>query len=201
VAIKKGLFASIFIITLIAACSDSPEPVKVTSVFEQAGTPVNIETTTESTDQPTSQPTLTPVIKIIDDHFEPTATPDPRTAFTGYLTDDIPTIDPQIAEDNVSFNYIENLFVQLTNYDPNTSEIVPEAAASWEISQDGRLYTFHLPTDMPWVYHNPVTEETTQEADKEGNPRFVTAQDFVYGILLQTCSISRTASCHIGRKR
>jgi oligopeptide transport system substrate-binding protein len=102
--------------------------------------------------------------------------------FDGYSTTDIPGLDPQTGEDVVSINYIENLFVNLTNYDLETSEVVPEAATSWDISDDGLLYTFHLRTDIPWVKHNPITGETVQEVDGDGNPRFVTAQDFVYGI-------------------
>jgi oligopeptide transport system substrate-binding protein len=99
-----------------------------------------------------------------------------------YDTSDIPTLDPQVAEDATSINYIENLFVHLTNYDLETSEVVPEAATSWEISEDGLVYTFDIRTDIPWVRHNPVTGETVQEVDEEGNPRFVTAYDFAYGI-------------------
>src|SRR5690554_2077078 len=45
--------------------------------------------------------------------------------FDAYSTTDIPTLDPQIGEDEISINYIENLFVQLTNYDTVTAEIVP----------------------------------------------------------------------------
>lgn len=95
---------------------------------------------------------------------------------------DIPTLDPQLGEDVVSINYIENLFVHLTNYDLVTADIVPEAATSWEVSDDGLVYTFNLRTDIPWVKHNPETGEVLQEVDPEGNPRFVTANDFVYAI-------------------
>ncbi len=102
--------------------------------------------------------------------------------FDSYSTTDIPTLDPQVAEDVVSITYIENMFVNLTNVDLETTEVVPEAATSWEISDDGLVYTFHLRTDIPWVKHNPVTGETVQEVDADGNPRFVTANDFVYGI-------------------
>ena len=115
-----------------------------------------------------------------------TATPEPAAAepitFDGYSTTDIPTADPQIAEDVVSITYIENLFVHLTNYDLETADIVPEAATSWDASDDGLTYTFTIRTDIPWVYHNPATGETTQVLDDEGNPLFVTAGDFVYGI-------------------
>ncbi len=103
-------------------------------------------------------------------------------AFEGYSTSDIPTLDPQIASDVFSIDIIENLFVHLTNYELETAEIVPEAATSWEISDDGQIYTFNIRTDIPWVKHNPVTGETIQEVDEEGNPRFVTADDFEYGI-------------------
>jgi oligopeptide transport system substrate-binding protein len=102
--------------------------------------------------------------------------------FSGYDTSDIPTLDPQIGEDVTSITYIENLFVHLANYDLETTEIVPEAATAWTISEDGLEYTFTIRTDIPWVKHNPVTGETVQEVDEEGNPRFVTANDFVYGI-------------------
>jgi len=118
---------------------------------------------------------------------EPMADMGPIT-FAGYDTSDIPGLDPQIAEDVTSINYIENLFVHLTNYDLDTAEIVPEAATSWDISDDGLTYTFYLRTDIPWVYHNPVTGETTQvervidEETGETAPAFLTAGDFVNGI-------------------
>ncbi len=102
--------------------------------------------------------------------------------FNGWSKDDIPTLDPQMAEDGISIDAIENLFVQLTNYDLETAEIVPEAATRWEISDDGLIYTFDIRTDIPWVKHDPATDKTTQEVDERGNPRFVTAHDFVYAI-------------------
>lgn len=105
-----------------------------------------------------------------------------QVTFDGYSTTDIPTLDPQLAEDVVSINYIENLFVHLTNYDLETAEVVGEAATDWTVSDDGLTYTFNIRTDIPWVKHNPVTGETIQEEDADGNPRFVTADDFVYGI-------------------
>lgn len=110
-----------------------------------------------------------------------TSAMEPVTYYT-YQTTDIPTLDPQVAEDVVGVDMIETLFVQLTNYDQVTSEVVPEAATSWQVSEDGLTYTFTLREDIPWVYHNPGTGETTQVVDEEGNPRFVTAEDFAYGI-------------------
>jgi oligopeptide transport system substrate-binding protein len=102
--------------------------------------------------------------------------------FNGWDTSDIPSLDPQLAEDVTSINYIESLFVHLTNYDLVTADIVPEAATAWSTSEDGLTYTFTIRTDIPWVKHNPETGEVKQEVDADGNPRFVTANDFVYGI-------------------
>lgn len=129
--------------------------------------------------------------------FPPTITPAPTPSTTptptppvvigpityyGYLISDIPTLDPQVAEDLDSRTMVENLFMQLTAYDPVTQKIAPEMATAWEISGDVMVYTFTLRTDIPWVYHNPVTGETVQVTDEAGQPRFVTATDFVYGI-------------------
>ncbi len=123
------------------------------------------------------------VTEVVEKQVEVTPTPPPEpVTLRFYSTTDIPTLDPQVAEDVVSINMIESLFVHLTNYDLETAEIIPETATSWDISDDGLTYTFHLRTDIPWVKHNPVTGETVQEVDDDGNPRFVTANDFVYGI-------------------
>lgn len=98
------------------------------------------------------------------------------------LTADVPTLDPPKAEDADSVDYIENLFVNLTNFDPLLNEVIPEAATGWQIRADGLVYTFTLRTDIPWVKHDQMTGLTTQVVDGNNNPRFVTADDFVYGI-------------------
>jgi oligopeptide transport system substrate-binding protein len=168
-------FFTIFALLVIAsmvltACGGAkPEPT-------EAPAPTEASAPTEAP-PPTAVPTEAP--------------PEPMTAsvnmdnpvtYNGYSTTEIPTLDPQMAEDVVSITYIENIFVQLTNVDLETTEIVPEAATSWDVSDDGLVYTFHLRDDIPWVHYDAATGVVTQEADEEGLPRFVTAQDFVYGI-------------------
>jgi len=102
--------------------------------------------------------------------------------FRGYSTTNLRTMDPQLGEDGLSIDFIEQLFVNLTNFNLDTAEIVPEAASSWDISVDGLTYTFTIRSDIPWVKYNTLTGETTQEVDGDGHPRFVTAYDFAYGI-------------------
>lgn len=173
---KTGLFIAIvaFMAIFLAACTAPGETIEVTRVVSSEVTRVVRETVVAPGEDVQVEVTrvVTETVEVINEPI----------TFDGFSTTDIPALDPQIATDAVGITYIENLFVQLTNYDLVTSEVVPEAATSWEISDDGLLYTFHLRTDIPWVYHNPITGETTQVVDEEGNPRFVTANDFAYGI-------------------
>ncbi|HSM58327.1 MAG TPA: peptide ABC transporter substrate-binding protein [Candidatus Sulfomarinibacteraceae bacterium] len=185
---RVGLFLTLFVLLgLLAACQ--PETVEVTRVVQEEVTRVITETVVEEGETVEVTRIVTEEVEVAPEPEE-TAEGDVVT-FNGYDTSDIPTLDPQIGEDVTSINYIENLFVHLTNYDLETTEIVPEAATDWEVSEDGLTYTFNIRTDIPWVYHNPVTGETTQVdrpvVDEEGEvtgeePAFVTAQDFVNGI-------------------
>jgi len=70
----------------------------------------------------------------------------------------ISTIDPgRISDEKGSIEIAEQLFLGLTDLDPNTYEAVPELATSWEASEDGRRYTFILRQDAKWTNGKPVT--------------------------------------------
>jgi len=105
---------------------------------------------------------------------------DPVTNYA-VSTTELPNLDPALAEDSVTIQYVENLFVQLTNYDIVTSEVVPEAATSWENSEDGLTWTFQLRNDIPWVKYDGAGN-VVQEADADGHARYVTAFDFEYSL-------------------
>lgn len=96
-----------------------------------------------------------------------------------------PTADPSLATDNVSVNIVGNIFVGLTAFDPVTGDVTPYLATEWESGEDAdgsQTWTFHLRDDIAWINYNPVTGETIQVADENGNPRFVNAHDVVYGV-------------------
>jgi oligopeptide transport system substrate-binding protein len=158
---------------LLAACAGpTPTPERIVEtviVTQEVEVPVEVQPAA-----PEPAPTEAP---------PPTEIPDAGpVTYNTWQDSDPSTLDPQVGEDAVSIRVIENVFVHLTNYDLLTGEVVPETATSWSISEDGLVYTFKLRTDIPWVYHNPVSGETTQVLDDEGNPRFVIASDFVNGI-------------------
>ena len=86
------------------------------------------------------------------------------------------SLDPQMGE---SIELTQSLFFTLTGYDYVNAVVVPEAAESWTISPDGRIYTFRLNADIPWITHT-LGGDTVQVTDTEGNLRYLTAEDFEY---------------------
>ena len=74
------------------------------------------------------------------------------------------TLDPHRAEGVPSSNILRDLFEGLVAEAPN-GELIPGAAESWKISEDGLIYTFTLRPDGRWSNGDPVT-----------------AHDFEYGL-------------------
>ncbi len=94
---------------------------------------------------------------------------------------DVATLDPGVAQDATSIEIIEDCFVGLTRLDEVTTDLDPGMATSWDISADGKTYTFHLRNDVPWVKWDG--KEVVKVQDCEGKDRIVNAHDFEYGII------------------
>ncbi len=73
------------------------------------------------------------------------------------LTTEPPTLDPALAHDTTSLLVIGQIFLGLTNYDSETGKIIPELATSWNVSDDGLTWTFHLRKGVVWTDGSPVT--------------------------------------------
>src|SRR5262245_49061272 len=54
------------------------------------------------------------------------------------------SLDPAIITGLSEMRIVSALFEGLTRLDPKTVEPKPSLAASWEISPDGLIYTFHI---------------------------------------------------------
>lgn len=76
-----------------------------------------------------------------------------------------PTIDPALATDSTSGAIIKNVFEGLTAMN-NDGEILPAAAESWEVSEDGLTYTFKLREGNTWSNGDPVTASDFEYAWK-----------------------------------
>ena len=68
------------------------------------------------------------------------------------------TLDPHKLEGVPEFNITADLFEGLTTYDAKAN-VVPGAAESWDISDDGLTYTFHLRKDGKWSNGDPLKAE------------------------------------------
>ncbi|WP_324726081.1 peptide ABC transporter substrate-binding protein [Actomonas aquatica] len=66
-------------------------------------------------------------------------------------------LDPHLATGTTDYNVLSALFEGLIAEDPVDLSPVPGVAASWDISADGRHYTFHLRADARWSNGDPVT--------------------------------------------
>ena len=83
------------------------------------------------------------------------------------------TLDPIYAKDLPHIWACNQLFNSLVAFDDKMN-LVPMVAKSWDISEDGLTYTFHLRNDVR--FHE---DECFNQGPIVGS-RFVTAQDFVY---------------------
>ena len=99
------------------------------------------------------------------------------TAFLG--PGDVPSIDPSIGTDTSSIQIVLNTYIGLTTQNEVTAELEPGIAHSWEV--DGTTYTFHLTEGIQWVTYDTEAGEVVAITDADGNPRYVTAHDVIYG--------------------
>ena len=67
--------------------------------------------------------------------------------------------DPATLSDNRSIELAQNVFNGLTAIDPDTSEVVPALAESWEVSDDGLEYTFTLRDDVVFQSGKALTAD------------------------------------------
>jgi ABC-type transport system substrate-binding protein len=100
---------------------------------------------------------------------------DPNAVSGGNITvtykDDVATLDPAIGYDWQNWSMIKSLFDGLMDYEPGTTTLRPGLAESYEISEDGLTFTFHL---RPGVkFHNGrdmVAEDVKYSLDRVTNP-------------------------------
>lgn len=141
----------VVLVLVLAACSESGD---------QEGQP------RETRPQPVE-------LKLIDGRPDPAVLAAEQVVRRGN-GDEPQTLDPHLSEGVPSANILRDLFEGLTT-EAADGTIIPGAARRWNISRDGKTYTFYLDREGTWSNGDPLT-----------------AADFVYS--LQRSANPRTAS-------
>jgi oligopeptide transport system substrate-binding protein len=140
--------------------------------------------------QPTAEPETIVQTVIVEGEVQEivvTATPEAapmekKELFLNFGPGDIPTLDPSLGTDTSSIQIAIETFVGLTRLDEVTNVVQPGMAYEWDLDETETIYTFYIKEDVPWVRYDSLTASVVNVLDCEGNPRYVNANDFYYGI-------------------
>ncbi|MBK0327094.1 ABC transporter substrate-binding protein [Rhodobacteraceae bacterium F11138] len=101
---------------------------------------------------------------------------DPNAKSGGNITitykDDVATLDPAIGYDWQNWSMIKSLYDGLMDYAPGTTDLRPGLAESYEISEDGKVFTFKLREGVK--FHNGrvmTAEDVKYSLDRVTNPK------------------------------
>jgi len=92
------------------------------------------------------------------------------------------SLDPSLSSTVQSIQILDELYIGLTHLNEITSAVEPGMATDWTVSEDGLVYTFNLMQNVPWVIYNAESGAVEEVTDESGAVRYVTANDFVYGM-------------------
>lgn len=102
-------------------------------------------------------------------------TPDPNAHQGGSIVitykDDVATLDPAIGYDWQNWSMIKSLFDGLMDYIPGTTTLRPGLASSYEISEGGTVFTFHLRAGVKFHNGREMTaDDVKYSLDRVTNP-------------------------------
>ena len=92
------------------------------------------------------------------------------SGFLVAVEDEPDTVDFQCT--SIHYTVAQNVFNRLVEMESDANgdmEILPSLAESWEISDDGRIYTFHLRDgliEMPEAIPSPIPEQEPVQEEK-----------------------------------
>jgi oligopeptide transport system substrate-binding protein len=84
------------------------------------------------------------------------ATPSPSAPHALRVAWHVFAVDPAMAQEFASLEVIKQLFTGLVDHSPQMN-VIPDVARSWEVSEGGRKYVFHLRGDVRWSDGTLVT--------------------------------------------
>ncbi len=69
------------------------------------------------------------------------------------------SLDPHVVTGIIEERLLSSMFEGLVNLDFETMQPIPGVAETWDVSDDGLVYTFHLRADARWSNGDPVTAD------------------------------------------
>jgi len=126
------------------------------------------------------------------------AVPAPRGTLRLYGVDPV-TLDPALSREARSQEYIVQIFGGLVAFDKDLN-IIPDLAESWEVSPDGRTYTFHLRRGARFHDGKEVTADDVKyswerAADPAlGSPTAITYLGDIVGVREKLAGLAREIS-------
>lgn len=164
-----GLLLLVAAIVLSGCRQDEEEPQIVTQVVMVAGEEVVVTQVVRRT----VEIAVTPVVE------EPEQPIVLDVSYDGTYS----SLDPQISVEDNAIDVMENIFAGLTRYNHETDAVEPLVASGWEVSDDGRTWTFQLRDDVYWIDARRDESGLSLGQASEARPvRPVVAEDFVYAI-------------------
>ncbi|HEU0041874.1 MAG TPA: ABC transporter substrate-binding protein [Jiangellaceae bacterium] len=104
------------------------------------------------------------------------------TTLTIAVAQEVDSLSPFLAVRLITTNMHRWMYDFLTNYDPETGESIPALAESWDTSEDGLTWTYHINQEATWTDGEDVTAQDvewtfttmmTDEAAATANGNFV----------------------------
>jgi oligopeptide transport system substrate-binding protein len=89
--------------------------------------------------------------------FSGCARQEPRADLTIINNAEPESLDPVVIVAQADMRVVSGMFEGLTRLEPVKAQAVPGLAQSWDISPDGKIYTFHLRTNLVWSTGEPIT--------------------------------------------
>lgn len=106
-----------------------------------------------------------------------------------------PTMDPQLVSDTLSSQMTAIYCGRLYRYN-NEGELVPDLAESYEVSEDGLSWTFHISPDAKWSNGDPVTaDDFVFAVQRVADPE--TGSGAIY-VLTDYCNIKNVDEAYAG---